>query len=32
MGVSLGWHISVRAVYAARAGVAPAGAKGWLRV
>ena len=31
-GSSLRWRISVRAVYAARAGVAPAGAKGWLRV
>ena len=28
----LRWRISVRAVYAARAGVAPAGAKGWFRV
>lgn len=32
MGASLRWRISERAVYAARAGVAPAGAKGWLRV
>jgi hypothetical protein len=32
MGTSLRWRISGRAVYAARARVGPAGAKGWLRV
>ena len=32
MGVSLRWRISIRAVYAARASMAPAGAKVWLRV
>ena len=32
MGASLRWRISIRAVYAARASVAPAGAEGWLWV